>query len=348
MIVSIQYLRGLAAFLVLLNHVAWKSQQHGRHALDGFNIGECGVDIFFVISGFIMCHVTSGGRVAIAGFVRNRLLRILPLYWILTTVALGAFLLMPGRVNSSGGSTHVLASYLLLPTEGKFLIEAGWTLSYELLFYGLFAGGLLLSGWTGRAWVAGALVVLASLRAWHPLTHPVAAFLTSDLLLEFTYGIGLYWLFLRNPLQRGWSAALVGAIGVALFAAANASPDRHFLSPVRAFNYGVPAFLVCWGTVSLERQIARHKVRWLELLGDASYSLYLSHVFSIGAFAVIAGGIPGSGPWVDLPMAALMVTAALAGGLLCYRWIEQPARWAVKFGFGTRVPEPHPCSTART
>jgi len=348
MIVSIQYLRGLAAFLVLLNHVAWKSQQHGRHALDGFNVGECGVDIFFVISGFIMCHVTSGGRVAIAGFVRNRLLRILPLYWILTTVALSVFLLMPGRVNTSGGSTHVLASYLLLPTDGKFLIEAGWTLSYELLFYGLFAAGLLLSGWTGRVLVAAVLVALASLRAWHPFAHPVAAFLTSDLLLEFAYGIGLYRLYLRNPLQRGWSAVLVGTIGVALLAAANGSPDRHFLSPVRAVNYGVPAFLLCWGTVSLERQIARHKVRWLELLGDASYSLYLSHVFSIGAFAVIVGGWSGSGPWADRLMPALMVTVALAGGLLCYRWIEQPARWALKSGFGPRVPQPRPYSTART
>ena len=88
-------------------------------------------------------------------------------------------------------------------------------------------------------------------------------------------------------------------------------------------------------------------MRWLERLGDASYSLYLSHVFSIGAFAVIAGGMP-AGPWADLLMPALMVTTALAGGLLCHRWIEQPARSALKLGFGTRVPQHARCSTVRT
>ena len=323
--------------MVVLNHVAWKLQQRGSHLLDWFDIGEAGVDIFFVISGFIMCHVTAGRRPGVGAFVRDRLARILPLYWILTSVALGVFLLAPGRVNSSGGATHILASYLLVPVEGKFLVQAGWTLSYELYFYLLFAAGLLARGRKGMAMVAAALLSLAGLGAWVPSSHHGLGFLTNDLLLEFACGIGLYALYERQVVRRGWIAILIAAAGAALFVAVNRSPDHHVLSAIRAIRYGVPAFLVCAGLVFLERPIARHRIAWLMLLGDSSYSLYLSHVFTIAALAMVLERVGAGGRWVDAAAALLMLAAPVFAAILCYRWLERPLRVALKGRFRARA-----------
>ena len=99
------------------------------------------MELFFIISGFIMCHTTqsSQGRWKDVGhFMVNRFTRILPLYWLLTALALVVFLIAPDKVNSSGGDTKIWQSFLLVPSEGKFLIMNGWTLTYEFFFYLLF------------------------------------------------------------------------------------------------------------------------------------------------------------------------------------------------------------------
>jgi exopolysaccharide production protein ExoZ len=336
-IVSVQYLRGIAAFMVLLNHVAWKLQQRGSHVLDAFGIGVAGVDIFFIVSGFIMCHITAGSRVDIREFVRNRCIRILPLYWILTTVALGIFLVAPERVNTSGGATHVLASYLLVPVKGKFLVQAGWTLSYEFYFYLVFAVGLLFGARLGPVLAAMALVGLVGLGTWHVSDANAWSFLTSNLLLEFVAGIGLYGAYRLRLVRRRWMAWLMLAAGVVIFVAENQSEDRNFLSPVRAIRYGLPGLLVCWGLVSLERPIARHRIRWLERLGDISYSLYLSHVFSISACGLLLARVPLAARWGGWLLPGVLLAAALLGAELCYRGIELPTRRALRMRLGSGV-----------
>jgi peptidoglycan/LPS O-acetylase OafA/YrhL len=328
MVVSIQYLRGLAAVMVLLNHVMWKVQQRGGNTLDGFAIGEAGVDIFFVVSGFIMCHITADRPVPVGAFLAHRAIRILPLYWIVTTVALAIHLARPGLVNSSGGTTHVLASYLLLPVEGKFLVQAGWTLSYELFFYLVFAAALP-APHRGRWLVAAALVGLAGL-AWLPVPHHLWAFLTRDLMIEFVFGMAVWALWRKQVVRSARTGALLVIAAVVLFAARNASPNGAFLSTVRAFHYGIPALLLCWGLVSLESWIARHRIAWLVALGDASYSLYLSHVFTVGAVALMLGLLRITGPWADTAAAIAMTLGAVVAGGLCYRWIEHPARVALR------------------
>ena len=336
MIVSIQYLRALAAFMVLLNHVAWKIQQRGGHLMDGFNVGEAGVDVFFVISGFIMCHVTTRNPVTVREFLRNRVVRIVPLYWILTTIAGCVLVVAPERINSSGGDTRVLESYLLLPTSGKYLVQAGWTLAYEFYFYSIFAVGLLLEPRLGRALVMATLVALAGIGALLPSAHPTWQFLGSDLLLEFSYGMALYVLAEKRVVRHGAIAALLIAIGIALLACANQSPDRRFLSTIRAVNYGVPALLICGGFVFLERWLKDSRIRWLEALGDSSYSLYLSHVFSIGALGLLLDRWPTTGAGAEAVIVLVMVATALAAGQACYRWVEHPTRMALKTRFGAR------------
>jgi exopolysaccharide production protein ExoZ len=127
LILSVQYMRTFAALLVVLSHVAMKGAQYSTDPLSFFNVGAAGVDLFFIISGYIMCHTVSGKSVVFVEFLWAKAKRIIPLYWILTSAALVIFMLFPDKVNSSGGATNIVYSYLLFPTPEKYLIQNGWT-----------------------------------------------------------------------------------------------------------------------------------------------------------------------------------------------------------------------------
>jgi len=319
MIVSIQYLRGIAALMVVLSHVAWKGHQYLDDPMGWFRIGNGGVDLFFVISGFIMCHTTARSRGTVRDasmFMAHRFARILPLYWVLTLATLAVFLAMPSRINTSGGRTDIWQSFLLVPTDGKYLIQAGWTLSYEFFFYFLFAAAMLL----GRRWahpiVAAALVLLvAAGQEWPP--HSVGAlFATDALLVEFAYGIALYHLVSAKLTGRltGILSIIAGLVG---FALVNAD---LFHPKLRCFRLGVPALLVCYGVVCFEQDLRRHAVERLKALGDSSYSLYLMHPFPLAAAApVLAVALHHA--FAPVFVLALVLCSTVCGWLV-YLWIE--------------------------
>ncbi|WP_413693887.1 acyltransferase family protein [Psychromonas sp. KJ10-2] len=111
MINSIQYLRGIAAILVVYYHSTIKAVQNNIPDASIYYIGESGVDLFFIISGFIICFVTDNKDFNTLKFLKSRVLRIIPLYWFFTIIALFAYLIVPSMVNSSGGETLILESF---------------------------------------------------------------------------------------------------------------------------------------------------------------------------------------------------------------------------------------------
>ncbi|MBT9431228.1 acyltransferase [Candidatus Sodalis endolongispinus] len=135
MIKSVQYLRAIAALMVVMHHVIIKWRQYDVPSLSWFHIGYYVVDLFFIISAYIMCNTTEQREVTFRRFIFARCTRILPLYWLMTVAALAIFIIKPSVVNSSSGTTSVIASFFLLPDGTRFLVNNGWTLSYEFLFY---------------------------------------------------------------------------------------------------------------------------------------------------------------------------------------------------------------------
>ena len=103
MLYSVQFLRGIAALMVVISHTSFKGQQYSVDTLQWYHIGGSGVDLFFIISGFIMCYTTYNKKVNFLNFMRNRFIRIIPLYWVLSFFALIVFLISPNLINSSGG-----------------------------------------------------------------------------------------------------------------------------------------------------------------------------------------------------------------------------------------------------
>ena len=168
---SLEMFRALAAGLVVLFHTeAIVSGRTGQAPFGGlFSAGYRGVDLFFVLSGFVIGHVHAGdlGRPARVGrYLYARAARILPALWIVSLAALltygtGFGAHGPDKLQPGG----ILASFLLLPQAGPALVNVSWTLKYEAVFYILFAalildlrlGVLLLVVWQAAVAVAAAV-----------------------------------------------------------------------------------------------------------------------------------------------------------------------------------------------
>jgi len=325
-IVSIQYLRAIAAAMVLFHHIGTKSEQVGQDVFASFHFGFAGVDVFFVISGFIMCFVyarTETGIGSFGDFWKRRFVRIVPLYWAMSLVALAVFLLAPGQVNSSGGSTVILKSFFLIRGEGeRFLISNGWTLSYEMYFYALFLFPFLVSNkFLGSAICMLLLVGIASSQ----LFGVTSGFFTSPLILEFSFGIAAYLLYVRYG-QTGRSAlgalcAVAGSAGLILQPIlTEAIPDLRFVTA------GIPAALVVYGLVVNEGWVRELRIPILGKLGDSSYSMYLSHPFPLKAAGLCFSylGLATHGAWVETLYWASVAVGVLAVGHLVYLYMELP------------------------
>lgn len=266
---SVQLLRAVAACAVVVLHAY--PDPHSRLGNAGY--GAFGVDLFFVISGFIIAQVAEGRSPG--QFLRDRIFRIYPIWWI----AVLPWLFMVPR-----GAQFVISSLTLWPiySGGYYVpvLKVGWTLSFELLFY----AGMTLA-LTTRALVPISLyglLLVASLATTSPLFH----FIGSPMALEFLMGVVLTRLPRRA--QLGWLVP-AGIALVALTSPATGDPDAtltgHFALQ-RAVEWGVPAAMIVWGVLTMEQWFTGPSFNFPVFLGDASYSIYLFHpLFAYGLTA---------------------------------------------------------------
>ncbi|HEY2857576.1 MAG TPA: acyltransferase, partial [Terracidiphilus sp.] len=280
---SIQMLRGLAASSVVIYHCAhrvnlnWPSLST-QSSLE--NVGAAGVDLFFVISGFIMAYTTAerSGLPDSLAFLGNRIRRIYPLYWIWTTVLVALWAGKLALVGHKYAFTYVLASYLLIPVGNGTVFEPilfqGWTLTYEMLFYLAFALTIacgLKSSWRLPALVA-TFLFLAALGCALPPASGIRSVLTNPVLAEFLLGVLAADLAQRLSKARlRHLPATLAISGVVLLLASALCQRNHEL---RWLVWGGPNFLIVLGAAL---QSARLYPGILVFLGDASYSIYLSH-----------------------------------------------------------------------
>ncbi|UQY42486.1 acyltransferase family protein [Mixta hanseatica] len=324
MLISVQTLRALAALMVVMQHIADKAEQYRNDALNDFHIGSFGVDLFFIISGYIMCHATSQKRVSCTRFIANRIKRIIPLYWIVTAAALVVYLVAPSMVNASGGETSIFSSWTLIPTGNKLLVQNGWTLSYELVFYLIFALFLLTSALRKQIVFSSlALTIMVLLGLYFQPQQPTLKFLTDKIFAEFILGM-LAFIFLRRvPLSSALSLLLL-AVGVVLLILQN-HYGVYASSAGRVLSAGVPMLLIFIGSVGLESVIGNSVFPGKNgaiLLGNASYSLYLIHPFILSPGALILHKLQLA---QNQPLfVLLLLVSALIAGVLTWRLIEQP------------------------
>jgi exopolysaccharide production protein ExoZ len=316
---SLQYLRAAAALAVTLYHaLQWCD--------GGFEIGRAGVDVFFVISGVVMWRVTAGRRISPLAFLLRRATRVAPLYWLATLLVFGLALAWRGflpEVIPEGGHLALSLAFVphLDPLGRPFpLLPPGWTLTYEALFYGLFAAALTAPRrWRALTVTAGLTLLVA---AGFMLADPVYILGGNPMLLQFAAGVWLGVAMETGALPgRAWAVAWM-LVGAGLFAALQISGFVNELW--RPLLWGAPATLLVMGALGVEADGGVPRLGGALALGDASYALYLVH---LPATALIAHTLGWREPWLFVILATLF---SIACALACHAWLERPMIAAVR------------------
>lgn len=340
---SIQMLRAIAITLVVINHISnYFARNFGfkPYFLSWGQCGECGVDLFFVISGFVIMYISiiNKREISPVSFVLHRVGRIYPLYWIVSLIYLPLFLVVPSLLNR--GSDGVLAvslwkSFLLIPSNLAPLIGQGWTLVYEMYFYIIFTLMLLnpkriilmLSGW------ATALGISACFLGGRHI------FFTNDVVSGY---ISPY-LHLITDMQ---SFEFIGGcfVAVIVFSKFRFSQNLGFYSLIigiaillinfyklnyynRVFVYGIPFILIVYGLVSLEKNGKLIVPNFLKVIGDSSYSVYLVHLLVLSAvFKLLHKVAPFAykSTLLSLIISFSCLFLCLVIGKYLYQYVERP------------------------
>jgi peptidoglycan/LPS O-acetylase OafA/YrhL len=325
---SIQWLRAIAAMMVVIHHINfhtdWLREQAGGAPSPFSSVPwSFGIHIFFVISGFIMVLTTTnfGEPGAWKRFLIRRSLRIVPLYWILTTVMVVGVWLAPHSIEISGDKFwYVVSSYFFIPvlrTPGDLrpILGQGWTLDYEMYFYVALALATLCTRRLGIGILTAVFIGLSWLGRDLDVSTPKLFAWTDGIILEFVLGLYLGLVYETGWRVRGWVAACMVVAGIAL-----GVPE--FPWPA-VFSAGVPAAMIVGGFVlcpPLQDSVA---TAWLTGLGNASYSLYLSHTLALRPLRDVWMRVT-DGAWPPFLFFVLGVMVSVLVGCAIHYVVERP------------------------
>ncbi len=335
MLFNIQVLRGIAAISVVWIHAGMLIPPDlVPDTISQFGYG--GVDLFFVISGFIMVCSTYGRTITPIEFVRKRIKRIVPLYYLVTIAVFINSAALPHYFNTTRPEivnfAHSLSFIPFEKTEGRVypIYYLGWTLNYEMAFYLIFAASLWMSHAT-RAAIIVLVIVIAFASGLHISdlnSYGVAAFFyTRPIILDFALGIlvGYFWMTTRRE-SRTFSLLLVvaGAIWFVFGGYLISFGQGEVLPPTdTVLRFGVPSALIVAGAVGLERSGWKIGARLMHQCGDASYSIYLFHYFFVAAVIAVTSDL-ALGTSQRVLLAAAAIIGAVALGMAAYRLVERP------------------------
>jgi exopolysaccharide production protein ExoZ len=329
MIKSIQILRAFAALLVVYAHFEFSKP----------SIGSFGVDIFFIISGFIMAYIVDKNPNA---FLYRRIVRIVPLYFSMTLATILLNLARPNWFrNVIITPAAVIKSFLFVPYRIKQsgpILSLGWTLNYEMFFYVVIA--ICIAIWGSRKGMFACLSVLVLVVCWgtaYPPENYVLNFYSANIILEFVCGSLLYYFGVNFGLgESRVSGFFFLLLGLASFMFLIYANYYLYSIPMRFWLYGIPALFVTNMALMLENKIdlKNRGHRLGILLGDSSYAMYLVHPFVIYAFIrLVFKRVPFNSPVFQLIELVFTMMVVCAVSIVIYKYFEKPLIAKVKLVF---------------
>jgi len=274
MLKNLQLLRAFAALFVVFRHY---------NLLDS-KTGDFGVDIFFVISGFIISFTVEKNS---EQFFLKRLLRIAPMYYLITLFVIAMWFLKPNVFHRTYiDIPSVIKSFLFIPYSRDPVVGLGYTLNYEMYFYLLVACFLKFTNTAKQALICTGffIVFIFIINNMFLGQFVVLNFYSKDVVFEFIYGIILYFIYknlngralLNNSLYYGLALCILSVVFMVYVGYPQV--PLHY----RAFLFGIPAFIICAFFVFSEGRIRTDSVyHYFYKLGNASYTMYLIHPFVI-------------------------------------------------------------------
>lgn len=324
---DIQWLRAIAAIEVIIWHSdliakhfsSWAIHESVYKPLGGF-----GVELFFIISGYVICMRAPVYKTPF-DFMLSRIYRLFPLYWLFTTLVLVAYLIGWNLHGLKPEPLHVLKSYFILPQQAVPVFGLGWTLELEMVFYAivavvaLMAGGLNGRTKVGIAVLLGVLGLVGFIIGTGISKKVWDLHLMSPYLLAFGFG----WMVRVVEEEGGWhkNAMLAVMFGLMFL------PTYFIADPLdtpivyrMAVAAGLFALFRYWRDIF---EVRNGLNQAMALVGDASYSLYLSHWFVLSIIGKILGVIDPPAA-LDLPVRLFGVAASIACGVLLFLVLEKP------------------------
>ncbi len=284
---SIHLLRAIAALLVVAHHSIGNVAKHYRSDffLDSFyaahEFGAVGVDLFFVISGVIMIYIGHhkfGEKGGALTFFRQRIWRIVPLYWLYSGI-MALFFILPFTLRGTTISTaDAIRSLLFIPMEREPLLAAGWTLTYELYFYLLFSMALIGKRRHYLPFISAIILGSIAVGLWLQPSAPVLKIVLSPLLFEFLLGTALGSAYVNQKRLPQWLCITATAIGTSALLCTIIT-GHHYAH--RTISWGIPSALLVGGLLFSERNHPFTPPKLLSIIGDSSYTLYLSHLITL-------------------------------------------------------------------
>jgi len=360
---SIQRMRGVAALLVVIAHGIDVAIRHDDTvsvpalAQLGYfrDFGAIGVDLFFVISGFVMALSTSTlvGSQGAGRFLTLRWIRVAPPYLIATAAYMAIFYILDRTVPSVSSLWNAVLFIPALDTDRYTYppIGVGWTLSFEVTFYLITAVTVMAVPRRARAQVLLAVLVILSVLgfAFRPDVY-LLSWLTNPIYLEFAFGVGAYLLWRRGLVtKRHWWWTALGAAAAAsllleLFVGYGGSAGDEIFDgasgATRVFLWGIPSALILTALLPLKAAGSGLAGRVLQTLGDASYSIYLVHMLAFVPLEALLNRMPPT-PAGDL-VVLVAVLVGVGAGVLYYRLCERPVTEWLRRGYARRTGErPH-------
>jgi exopolysaccharide production protein ExoZ len=336
----IQVIRGIAAMIVVFHHVTASTSVYFKTdwLCNIFRVGWNGVDIFFVLSGFIITFIHFEdvvNRRNIKQFFIKRFNRVYPIFWIVNIGAIALLLAEKKYVIHDLFSLFIAKTFLLIPTSTELLpVRVSWSLWFEVLFYLVFglciALGIRLSKMIWMAWLTLIITYYVFVERVSP------PLICNPFILEFLMGCVIGYIFklitMENAkflwLQNKRKALL--AVGVILFlsmwAISYLTPyGQKFLIESRIM-YGISASFIILGAALIDYHKSVKIPRILLLAGDASYVIYLTHVFILAFIFKLLSSIfkhlHSSGPVFIIGLFAALL--AIACGILFHIFVEKP------------------------
>ena len=273
MLSNLQYLRAFAAINVVYLHVLIGGDSYNRSSSMSQILGEWGangVDIFFVISGFVMIYSQINNPKTIFSFFKSRIIRIVPIYWLITAIIILLFTIFPDifRTFNTDFKKSISSFFFISQLVSKEfpIINVGWTLEWEMLFYLIFGLSLYFKK-------------LEKIIVFIFFSMIIIFFISKNLFfLEFFVGVLIGYIYTKYKINN--HIALIILVFGFIFLLLTVNQNSQLIYYDRFIIWGLPSALIVFGAVNT-KPISN---RLLFYLGNASYSIYLVQVLTIPAF----------------------------------------------------------------